>query len=157
MITKFNPYLTFNGNCEYAFNFYQTVFGGEYSSLVRFNETQHEEGAVSVSEEKGNQIRHIALPLNNDTVLMGSDTFDTASLTEGNNLKISISTDSKEEAERIFNALAKDGTVKVPLSDSFWGLLYGSLIDKFGIHWLIEVPNDQHNQQFEDNANIHIP
>ena len=157
MITKFNPYLTFNGNCEYAFNFYKTVFGGEYSKVVRYNETQNEENMPSVPEEKGNQIRHIALPLNNDTILMGSDTLDSGDLSTGNNLKISISTDKKEEAERIFNALAQEGTIKVPLSDSFWGLLYGSLIDKFGIHWLIEVPNDQHNQQFEDNANIHIP
>lgn len=157
MITKFNPYLTFNGNCEYAFNFYKTVFGGEYSTLVRYNETQNEETSPPVPEEKGNHIRHIALPLNNNTVLMGSDVFDSESLIQGNNLKISFSTDTKEEAKRIFTTLSQEGTVKVPLSGSFWGLLYGSLIDKFGIHWLIDVPNNQHKQQFEDNANIHIP
>lgn len=157
MITKFNPYLTFNGNCEYAFNFYKTIFGGEYSSFVRYNETQSEEGAPSVSEERGNQIRHIALPLNNDTCLLGSDIADATNLSTGNNVKISISTDSTEEAERMFNALLEGGTEKVPLTDSYWGLLYGSLIDQFGIHWLIEVPDDQHSQQFEDNANIHIP
>lgn len=157
MITKFNPYLTFNGNCENAFNFYRTVFGGEYSKIVRYNEVQYDENTPPVPEEKGNLIRHISLPLNNDTTLMGSDTLDAAEARACDNLKISVSTDKIEEAKRIFNALSQEGTVKVPLTDVFWGLLYGSLTDKFGIQWLIEVPKDKHVERFEDNANIHIP
>lgn len=157
MTTKFNPYITFNGNCEQAFNFYKSVFGGECSKLVRFNETQHIEGATRVPEEKGNWIRHAALPLNSDTTLYGSDSIHDISSDTGCNVKISIITDVQQEAERLFEGLSADGTVKIPLSTSHWGVLYGSLIDKFGVHWLIEVPEEDCQQGFEDNANIHIP
>ena len=160
MITKFNPHVTYNGNCEKAFDFYKTIFGGNYSKVIRYNEMHQESGAPSVPAEVGNQIRHIELPLNNDTLLIGSDNAEHGSpeLNVGNNLKISITTDERSEGERLFNALSQEGTVKVPFGDSFWGSFYGSLIDKFGIHWLIEVPiNKDHGENFEDNANIHIP
>lgn len=159
MITKLNPYLSFNGNCEKAFNFYRTVFGGEYSKIVRYNEIPRQQGAPPVPEEIGDQIRHIELPLNNNIVLMGNDNTESVSreLNVGNNVKISIIADEHPEGKRLFEELSAGGTIKVPFSESFWGSCHGSLIDKFGIHWFIEVPKKHVSQNFEDNANIHIP
>ena len=157
MATKFNPFISFNGTCEKAFNTYKTIFGGDYTKFVRYNDVSHHEGSPHSSEEFGNQIRHIELPLNNDVTLTGCDNAESSSgLVVGNNLKICIVPENNEEANRLFEALSNEGTVKVPLSESSWGSYYGSLIDKFGIHWMIEVPCEA-SPSHADNANIHIP
>lgn len=160
MIIKFNPYLSFQGECEKAFNFYKTIFGGDFTKLIRFNDSQNEPGASAPPAEFGDYIRHIELPLNNDTIMMGSDVPEISGrkVNIGNNVKINITTDNNEEGLRLFKALSNEGTVKVKYGDSYWGSVYGSLIDKFGVHWLIEVRDDKAVAQgFEDNANIHIP
>lgn len=159
MITKFNPHITYNGNCEMAFDFYKSIFGGDYTKLIRYNEMQGEEGAPSLPEEVGNQIRHIELPLNAETILIGSDNAENniQDLVQGTNIKISITTEEEPEGKRLFDELSVDGIVKVPFGKSFWGSDYGSLIDKFGIHWMIEVPKNTDHGQLEDNSNIHIP
>lgn len=157
MATKFNPFISFNGTCEQAFNTYKTIFGGDYTKFVRYNDVSHQEGAPVHSEEFGNQIRHIELPLNNDVSLIGCDNAESSSdLVEGNNLKICVLPENNEEADRLFQALSIDGTVKTPMSESSWGSYYGSLIDKFGIHWMIEVPCET-PASHADNANIHVP
>lgn len=133
-----NPYLTFKGNCEEAFNYYKSVFGGEFSSLSRFSEMPPQEG-VSLTEEQKNQIMHVSLPLAKDSVLMGSDSGgDWAPETVfGNNVSLSITADSKEQADQVFEKLSKEGRVTMPLDKTFWGDYFGMCTDRFGINWML--------------------
>ncbi|SFG75292.1 VOC family protein [Pedobacter insulae] len=132
-----NTYLNFNGNCEEAFTFYKAVFGGEFNYIGRFNEMPPQEGNM-MSEEDGNRIMHVSLPIGT-SILMGSDTGGewASSYVPGNNFSVSITADSKEEADRLFKGLAESGNVTMPLSDTFWGDYFGMLTDKFGIGWMI--------------------
>jgi PhnB protein len=135
-----NVYLTFNGNCEEAFNFYKSVFGGEFPFMGRFKDMPPSEpGAKSLSEEEGKRIMHVSLPISKETMLMGSDTGGewAADYKQGNNFSISITAQSKNEADSIFEALSKGGTIKMPLNDTFWGDYFGMLTDKFGINWMM--------------------
>lgn len=131
-----NPYLNFSGNTFEAFSFYKEVFGGEFSSVMRFKDMPDSE---NISESVKDKIMHISLPLSNGSILMGSDIieeFGHKHLT-GNNHNIMISTDTKEEADNLFNKLSEGGTIGVPLADQFWGDYFGSFTDKFGINWMI--------------------
>ncbi len=135
-MAKLNPYLNFNGKCEEAFTFYKSVFGGEFlGGIMRMGDAP---GADELREEDKNRVMHVALPIGGD-LLMGSDTYPGGmqNLVEGNNNYISIFPDSREEAERLFNALSEGGAVLVPLAVQFWGDYYGQLKDKFGIYWMI--------------------
>jgi PhnB protein len=133
-----NPYLTFKGNCEEAFNFYKSVFGGEFTYLGRFNEMPPQEGAPSMPEEEGNKIMHVSLPIGNNQ-LMGSDTGGewAAQTIIGNNFSVSVNPNSKEDTDRIFNALAAGGHTTMPMGDTFWGDYFGMCTDKFGINWML--------------------
>lgn len=133
-----NIYLTFNGNCEEAFNFYQSVFGGEFSYLGRFNEMPKDENNP-LSEAESNKIMHVSLPISTETCIMGSDTGgDWASqINVGNNFSISINAESKAEADNLFYALSKGGKITMPLSNTFWGSYFGMFTDKFDINWMI--------------------
>jgi PhnB protein len=132
-----NPYLNFPGNTEEAFNFYKSVFGGEFTSVVRFKDMPME--GFSVPKQDENKIMHIGLPIGKNNVLMATDTLESLGqkLTTGNNVYISIHPESKEEANRIFNGLSTDGKVEMPMADQVWGDYYGSLKDKFGVQWMI--------------------
>lgn len=132
-----NTYLTFNGKCEEAFNFYKSVFGGDFSYIGRFNEMPADDN-YQVSEVDKNKIMHVSLPIGS-TVLMGSDTIGEWAPTfiQGNNFSISISPDTRDEAEKLFNALSENGQVIMPLADTFWGAYYGMLTDQFGINWMV--------------------
>ena len=132
-----NTYLTFNGNCEEAFNFYKSVFGGDFAYIGRFGEMPEGDG-YSVPEADKNKIMHVGLPIGN-TILMGSDTGGdwAAKLIEGNNFSVSVNTESKEEADRIFNGLAAEGQITMPMENTFWGAYFGMLTDKFGIQWMV--------------------
>lgn len=132
-----NTYLTFNGNCEEAFNFYKSVFGGDFAYIGRFGEMPEGDG-YSVPEADKNKIMHVGLPIGN-TILMGSDTGGdwAAKLIEGNNFSVSVNTESKEEADRIFNGLTAEGQITMPMEDTFWGAYFGMLTDKFGIQWMV--------------------
>jgi len=132
-----NTYLTFNGNCEEAFNFYKSVFGSEFAYIGRFGEMPEGDG-YSVPESDKNKIMHVGLPIGN-TILMGSDTGGdwAAKLIEGNNFSVSVNTESKEEADRIFNGLAAEGQITMPMENTFWGAYFGMLTDKFGIQWMV--------------------
>lgn len=131
-----NPYITFKGTCEDAFNFYKSVFGGEFQYIGRFGEMPDGD---KMPEEAKNLIMHVSLPISNETILMGSDSSEAFGqvTTVGNNISVSINTDSKEEATRIFNGLSEGGKVTMPLELTFWGAFFGMFTDKFGINWMV--------------------
>ena len=138
---KLNPYLTFPGNCEEAFNFYRSVFGGEFTFLGRFSDISSDEGMV-VPEYKMNKIMHISLPLGKDCVLMGSDSDDewSPAIVQGNNVSLSVTARSKEDADRIFESLCCDGNITMQIGDVFWGSYYGMCKDRYGINWMVSFP-----------------
>jgi PhnB protein len=133
-----NPYIHFNGNAEEAFNFYKSVFGGEFAMIVRFKDVSIPERTVS--ENEANRIMHIALPIGKGSVLMASDTpeFMGKHNENENRSKISISAESKEEADQLFNGLSAGGKVEVPIADSPWGSYFGMFRDKYGIEWMVD-------------------
>jgi PhnB protein len=138
MMAKFNVYFNFAGNAEEAFAYYKTVFGGEFSSVVRFKDMPMP--GVTLPKEAENKIMHIGLPVGNKgDALMASDSLESLGqkLVQGNNVYISVHPDSKEEADRIFKALAAGGAIEMPIADQPWGDYYGSLKDKFGIMWMV--------------------
>ena len=145
-----NIYLNFDGNCEQAFDFYKSVFGGEYPYIGRFKDMPPSEDAgKQVPEEMANRIMHVSLPISKETMLMGSDTGGewAASFKQGNNFSISVNAASKDEADRIFNALSAGGQVTMPLANTFWGDYFGMLTDKFGINWMMSYNEQQATQQ----------
>lgn len=134
---RLHTYLNFAGNAEEAFNFYRSVFGGEFSSVVRFKDLPIE--GVSIPEEDQDKIMHIGLPIGEDSLVMASDTLRSLGqeLVQGNNAYVSVHPDSREEADRIFNALSGGAEVEMPIADQAWGDYYGSLKDKFGVMWMV--------------------
>ena len=140
---KINPYLNFDGNCEEAFNFYKSVFGGEFMYIGRFGEMPPQEGMPSMSEEFKKRIMHVSLQVG-ETVLMGSDTREDCGpkFVVGNNISLSISIDNKAEADKLFAALSNGGKVFMPMDEMFWGEYFGILTDKFGVSWMINARLD---------------
>jgi PhnB protein len=136
-MTKINPYLNFPGNAEEAFNFYKSIFGGNFSSLVRMKDMPMPAGTVDKKDES--KIMHVALPIGND-LLLASDALEShgRKLTKGNNAYVMVSPDSKAEADRIFKALSAGGTVEMAMANQPWGDYYGSLKDKFGVMWMVD-------------------
>lgn len=139
-MSSLNPYLNFNGNTEEAFNHYKSVFGGEFAMLMRFGETP---GCEDMPETEKDGIMHIALPFGSN-VIMGTDVPKSMDqVTFGTNMSISISVDSKEEADKFFNGLSAGGKVTMPMADMFWGDYYGMLTDKFDVQWMISYNPNQ--------------
>ncbi|CAG0999540.1 MAG: VOC family protein [Bacteroidetes bacterium] len=141
MATTVNIYLTFNGNCEEAFNFYKSAFGGEFSYVGKFGDMPPQEGMPAIPDNEKERIMHIALPISKETMLMGSDASDAFGniTTIGDNFSVSINTDSIDEANRLFNALSEKGKINMPLSKTFWGAYFGMFTDRFGINWMVNV------------------
>ena len=135
-MAQINPHINFNGNAEEAFNFYKSVFGGEFSKVLRFKDIAYEE--FPVAEEAG-KILHIALPIGLST-LVGNDVPSIlGKVNENENRsKISVRTESKEEADKLFVGLSAGGQVEMPISDSPWGSYFAMFRDKYGIEWIIE-------------------
>lgn len=141
---QLNHYLNFQGTTEAAFNFYKSVFGGEFLNIMRYGDLPAENG-VSLSEQDRQMIMHISLPINEFTVLMASDTNDQfcaqkgIPFTIGTNHYISINLEPHEEnqAQYLFTALSENGHIEMPLEKTFWGALYGAFTDQFGIKWMI--------------------
>ena len=133
-----NPHINFNGNAEEAFTFYKSVFGGEFAKLIRFKDL--ETPGFTVEEKEKNKIMHIALPIGNANMLMGNDVPEFMGRTNENEnrSKISISAESKEEADRLFNGLSAGGQIEFPIADSPWGSYFGSFRDKYGIEWMVD-------------------
>lgn len=134
-----NPYLTFLGNCEDAFNHYKSVFGGEFTYVGRFGEMPPQEGQPAMSDEDKNKIMHISLPIGNGTTLMGSDTGGewAPQTVIGNNITMSVNADSKEQADHFFSQLSDGGRQTMPMNQTFWGDYFGMCTDKFQINWMI--------------------
>ena len=137
-MTKLNIYLNFAGNTEEAFGFYKSVFGGDFTSVVRFKDMPMPGAPIAKKDE--NKIMHIALPVGKDDVLMASDALEShgQKLVMGNNVSVSIFPDSKEEADRLFKALSAGGTVQMPIANQPWGDYYGGLKDRFGVLWMVD-------------------
>ena len=133
-MTLVNPYLNFNGTTEEAFNFYKSVFGGEFAMVMRFKDTP---GCENMPEVEQNHIMHIALPIGSN-IIMGTDVPKSMEqVTFGSSVSLSVSVDSREEADRVYNGLAEGGKATMPMNDMFWGDYYGMLTDKFDIQWMI--------------------
>ena len=131
-----NPYLNFPGNTEEAFDFYKSVFGGEFVGITRFRDIP--EGSKLNAEEK-EKLMHISLPIGNGNTLMATDALESMGhkVSAGNNFHLSVETESKSEADKIFNSLAEGGKVTMPQAETFWGSYFGMVNDKFGIQWMI--------------------
>ena len=139
-MTLIAPYLNFEGKTEEAFNFYKSVFGGEFTSVQRFGDTPHG-GNMPAGDAK--KIMHISLQIDKDTALMASDNVPSMGmppLTPGNNISLSAHPKTVDEGKRIFNALAAGGQVMMPFEKAFWGAYFGMLTDKFGIKWMVNGP-----------------
>lgn len=137
-MTTVNAYLTFNGNCEEAFNFYKSAFGGEFTYIGRYKDMRPSDDKYCPPGD-GELIMHVSLPISPETVLMGSDSSETfgQATVFGNNVSMSINTDSRENADKLFNTLSAGGQVKMPMENTFWGAYFGMFTDKFGIHWMV--------------------
>lgn len=132
-----NPYINFNGNAEEAFNFYKSVFGGEFGPIVRFKDIATEE--FPVSDEEADKIMRIVLPIG-PTTLIANDVPSAMGRVseEENRSKIAVVADSREEADRIFAGLSEGGTVEMPMDQSPWGTYFAMFRDKYGIEWTVE-------------------
>lgn len=133
-----NPWINFNGNAEEAFTFYKSVFGGEFTKVVRFKDLESAEFPVPENEKE--KIMLIALPIDNGNMLMGNDVPEImGKVNENENRsKIAVSADSKAEAEKLFNGLSAGGQVEGPMGEGPWGSYAGMFRDKYGIEWIIE-------------------
>ena len=133
-----NPWINFNGNAEEAFTFYKSVFGGEFTKIIRFKDLSGPEFQVAESEE--NKIMHIALPIGNGSRLMANDVPEIMGKTNENEnrSKIVVNAASKEEADKLFNGLSVGGDIEGPIGDTPWGSYFGCFRDKYGIEWIVE-------------------
>ena len=137
-----NPWINFNGNAEEAFTFYKSVFGEEFTKIVRFKELSSEE--FPIAEDDANKIMYIGLPIGKNNVLIANDVpeFMGKVNEQENRSKIAVSAESREEADKVFNGLSAGGNVEGPIGESPWGTYAGMLRDKYGIEWIVEFdPN----------------
>jgi PhnB protein len=140
-MASIHPHINFNGNAEEAFNFYKSVFGGEFAKVMRFKDMASAE--FPVAEHEANKIMHIALPIGKN-FLMANDVPEILGKTNENEnrSKIVINAESKAEADKLFNGLSAGGQIEMPISDSPWGSYFGMFRDKYGIEWMVDYdPN----------------
>jgi len=136
-----NPHINFNGNAEEAFNFYKSVFGGEFATIVRLKDLSSPE--FPVAENDANKIMHIALPIGKNSLMANDVPESMGRVNENENRsKIMISAESREEADKLFSGLSAGGTIEVPMDDSPWGSYFGMFRDKFGIEWMVDFQNE---------------
>ncbi|KAA8485289.1 PhnB protein [Arcticibacter tournemirensis] len=133
-----NPWINFNGNAEEAFTFYKSVFGGEFTKIIRYKDLAGPE--FQVDENEANKIMYIALPLGRNNVLIANDVpeFMGRVSENENRSKIYVNAESREEADNIFNGLSAGGEVEGPIGDSPWGTYAAMFRDKYGIEWIVE-------------------
>ena len=137
IMARIDPHINFNGNAEEAFNFYKSVFGGEFTQIIRFKDLPGSE--FPIAENEANKIMHIALSIGKN-LLMANDVPEYMGRTNENEnrSKIFIIAESREEADKIFNGLSAGGTIEGPIGDSPWGSYFGCFRDKYGIEWIVE-------------------
>ncbi len=141
MLAAVNPYLSFNGTCEVAFNFYKSVFGGEFAEIYRYKEIPGQE----IPESEKEKIMHVSLQLTEHVWLMGADTSELfGQVTKfGDSVTITLCTLNEEQTKQIYNALSEGGKVSMPLEKTFWADLYATFTDKFGINWALNFIKDK--------------
>jgi PhnB protein len=139
-MARVSTYLNFTRNTEEAFNFYKSVFGGEFTrgGISRFSDIPAGDGAPPVSESDKNLIMHVELPIIGGHILMGTDAPETMgfNVNFGNNIHINLEPDTRVETKELFDTLSVGGKVTMELQDMFWGAYYGSCTDKFGVQWM---------------------
>lgn len=136
-MAQINPHINFNGNAEEAFAFYQSVFGTEITKIIRFKDIASDE--FPVEETEANKIMHIALPIGANFLIANDVPAMMGKVNElENRSKISVSADSREEADKIFNGLSAGGNIEVPMNESPWEACFGMFRDKYGIEWIVE-------------------
>lgn len=138
-MAKVSIYLNFQGNTEEAFNFYKKVFSSEFIGPIMYmKDVPTQEGQPPLSEEDGNKVMHVCMPILGGTQIMATDMLESMGhkLTIGNNTTINLEPDTREETERLFNALSEGATDIAPLQDMFWGDYWGYCLDRFGIRWM---------------------
>lgn len=141
-MVQIDPYINFNGNAEEAFTFYRSVFGGEFAGITRFKDIASAE--FPVPEKEADKIMRIALPIGNNVLVANDVPESMGRVNENENRsKIAITTESKEEAARIFNGLSVGGTVEMPMAESPWGSFFAMFRDKYGIEWTVEFDPKQ--------------
>jgi PhnB protein len=145
-MTTINPYINFNGNAEEAFNFYKSVFGGEFETIVRYEDLK--KSGLPVPENEENKILRITLPIG-ENILIANDVPESLGPVneQENRSKIAVSAESRTEADRIFTGLAVDGAIEMPMGDSPWGTYFGMFRDKYGIEWTVEYNSTLSEQQ----------
>ena len=132
-----NPHVNFNGNAEEAFNFYKSVFGGEFTQIVRFKDISSAE--FPIPEKEANKMMHIVLPIGKNTLMANDVPESMGRVNENENRsKIFIRAESREEADKLFNGLSAGGNIEAPIGDSPWGSYFGMFRDKFGIEWMVD-------------------
>lgn len=138
---KVHPYLNFDGTAEEAFDFYRSVFGGEFKGSMRMREAPEGD---KLSEEEQNRIMHIALPIGDDVFLMASDIIPSMGhkLQRGNQTYVLLAPENREEANRLFKGLSQGGEIEMEIQEMFWGDYFGSFVDRFGIRWMINCEKD---------------
>ncbi|MBI2048573.1 MAG: VOC family protein [Parcubacteria group bacterium] len=136
-MASINPHINFNGNAEEAFNFYKSVFGGEFTKIIRLKDLESPEFPVAGKDE--NKILHIALPIGKNFLIANDVPESMGRVNEDENRsKIAISAESREEADLLFNGLSAGGAIEMPIGDSPWGSYFGMFRDKYGIEWTVE-------------------
>jgi PhnB protein len=140
-MAKINPYINFNGNAEEAFNFYKSVFGGEFGKIIRFKDLESAE--YPVPENEANKIMRIVLPIGDNTLIANDVPESMGRVNENENRsKIAVSAETKEEADKLFKGLSEGGAIEVPMAQSPWGTYFAMFRDKYGIEWTVEFdPN----------------
>lgn len=133
-----NPHVNFNGNAEEAFTFYKSVFGGEFTKIIRFKDVAA--AGMPIAKHEENKIMHIALPIGKGSMLMANDVPEAMGRTNENEnrSKIVITADSKEQADKLFSGLSAGGEIEAPIGDSPWGSYFGCFRDKYGIEWIVD-------------------
>jgi PhnB protein len=142
-----NPYIHFNGNAEEAFTFYKSVFGGEFARIMRYKDLSGP--GQPLAEQDADRLMHIALPIGKNNVLMGSDVLEMmGQVTENDNRNtISISAESREEADQLFNGLSTGGKIEMPLADGPFGAYFGMFADRYGIQWMVSFDTNPDGQK----------
>jgi len=139
-MSKVSTYLNFSRNTEEAFNFYRSIFGGDFSrgGIARFRDIPQEEGTPQIPEEDKNLVMHVELPILGGHLLMGTDAPESMgfSVNKGNNVYINLEPDTREETKKIFDELSGGGIITMELQEMFWGDYYGSCTDKYGVQWM---------------------
>jgi len=137
-VTTINPYINFNGNAEEAFNFYKSVFGGEFEKIIRFKDLVGPD--FSIPENEADKIMRIVLPIGGNTLIANDVPEAIGPVNENENRsKISVNAESREEADRIFAELSEGGAIEMPMDTSPWGTYFGMFRDRYGIEWTVEV------------------